>query len=227
MPRLEIYAPIKPLLVIQPFGGNPAYYARFIDTQGNPYKGHTGTDLKAAHATPLLSPCDGMAKYVSDAHGGDGIYIQPHGTYDYKGGQAYAELIHWHLCSKDDPQYKPLIPTDGGSYPVKLGQLLGYTDNSGAPFESSGDHLHWGLLFVGVNGLPISPGNGFGGCEDIMPYWNGKYAEDAVATQAVIATTATVVTNITKAPISTQDKISLLSKVAQLLTTLLHVFKLE
>lgn len=176
--KLELYLPVKPYSLNQAFGANPSYYAKFLDSAGNPMKGHMGTDLKAVHGQPVHSPCDGMAFYVVDSHGGDGIYVQATGTYDFEGGQAYMRVIHWHMCSKDDPQYKPLIPTDGGSYPVKKGDLLGYADNTGAPFESDGDHCHWGLLPTHANGQPIHPNNGFGGCVDIMPHCNMLFAED-------------------------------------------------
>ena len=225
--QLKLYQPTKPSVTIQPFGGNPAYYARFLDAKGNPEKGHMGIDFQAAHATPLPAVCDGMARYVTDPHGGDGIYIQPHGTYDYKGGQAYFEVINWHLCSKDDPQFRPLIPTDGGSYPVKAGQLIGYTDNTGAPFESSGDHLHFGLLPVGANGLPIEPDNGFGGCIDPTPYLTNIFAGDANKVAEVVSAAASIVPAVAVSNLPTQTKLDFLSKVAQFLTYLLNVLKLE
>lgn len=154
--------------VNQPFGGNPEYYARFKDQFGNPEKGHNGIDFMALHATPLLSPCTGTAMYAQDEHGGDGIYI------DTTDGTNWYRVILWHLCSKDDPQYKPLIPTDGSRVPVKTGQLIGYTDNSGAPFESSGDHLHFGLIpITKENGEALYPRNGFNGCVDATPYFTG------------------------------------------------------
>jgi murein DD-endopeptidase MepM/ murein hydrolase activator NlpD len=162
-----------------------------------------GTDFIAPHGTPVFAPCDGLAFYLTDSHGGDGIYVRPTETFEYKNWDAYANVIHWHLCSKDDPQYKPLIPTDGSQVPVKRGQLIGYSDNSGAPFESSGDHLHWGLLPTDVQGNPIEPDNGFGGCIDPMGYCNNFFAGDAPA----------VIQNL-------ETQISLLQKVVNLLKQL-------
>lgn len=229
MAQLELYLPVKPLNVIQGFGANPAYYARFIDTNGNPYKGHMGVDLQAYHGQPVYAPVDGMAFYVADSHGGDGIYIQPHGTYDHHGGQIYMQVIHWHLCSKDDPLYKPKIPTDGGSYPVKRGDLIGYADNTGAPFESSGDHLHWGLRPIKANGVPFDPGNGFGGCVDPLPYCNMQFVLDSIAVvpdaSSVITGATNIVTEIKNAPISTADKISVLESLKTAFTSLLNWLK--
>jgi murein DD-endopeptidase MepM/ murein hydrolase activator NlpD len=220
--QLKLYLPTKPCVILQPFGGNPAYYARFLDAKGNPEKGHMGIDFQAAHATPLPAVCDGMARYVTDSHGGDGIYIQPHGTYDYEGGQAYFEVINWHLCSKDDPQFKPLIPTDGASYPVKAGQIIGYTDNSGAPFESSGDHLHLGLLPVGANGLALHPGNGFGGCINALPYFNGIFAGDANKVAAVVSEAATIIPAIATSNLSPAEKQQDLTWLQQILASFLN-----
>lgn len=160
-----LFYAVDPLHINQGFGESPEYYARFKDQFGNPEKGHNGIDFQASHGQPLYAPCDGMAQYAEDAHGGDGIYIE---TTDGK-----YRVILWHLCSKNDPQYKPLIPTTGMKVPVKVGQLIGFTDNSGAPFESSGDHLHFGLIPIDAKGNALYPANGFNGCIDPMPYFTG------------------------------------------------------
>ena len=175
--------------VNQLFGANPAYYAKFLDDAGNPEKGHTGIDFTAPHATPLYAECDGNAFYASDAHGGDGIYI-----HTVQNGQPYY-VINWHLCSKDDPQFKPLIPTDGTWVGVKAGQLIGYTDNTGAPYESSGDHLHFGLIPLTASNTPIAPNNGFNGCVDPIPYFTGFFAQDI---PTIIATDSALVVLLKK-----------------------------
>lgn len=209
----SLYYAVKPLGINQWFGANPVYYAKFLDAQGNPQKGHMGIDFFAPHATPLYAPCDGDAFYTFDAHGGDGIYIR----YPNNAVPTH-DIILWHLCSKDDPQYKPLIKTDGSITSVKAGQLIGYTDNSGAPYESSGDHLHFGLLPTDKTGAPLNPGNGYGGCIDPAPYLNGKFAEDINTVSIAVAESSLIANEIVSAPISQQDKFSLLGllkKVAQ------------
>lgn len=167
---LELWYPVKPFQLIQKFGENPEYYAKFHDIYGNPEKGHMGVDLVAAHATPLYAPCDGSAYYQEDSHGGAGIYIDSSEGY---------RVILFHLCTKSDEHYAPLIPTNGKRVQVKLGQLIGYTDNSGAPFESSGDHLHIGLIEL-RDSLPINQDNGFNGCINPLPFFNRFYAVDNV-----------------------------------------------
>lgn len=176
--KLELFYPVKPLHINQGFGANPEYYARFLDRFGKPEKGHMGIDFEAAHGTPVYSACDGIAHYETDAHGGDGIVVHTN-PFDYQNGQATFNVIYWHLCSKDDPKLRPLIPTDGTQVQVSVGQLLGYADNTGAPFESSGDHLHFGLVPFDPKGNAIEAANGFNGCIDPTPYFVGYFAQDA------------------------------------------------
>lgn len=163
--------PVSQAVVNQKFGENPEYYARFHDQFGKPEKGHMGVDFMAAHGTPLYAPCDGSAKYMVDDHGGDGIHL----TFS-ENGQWYLVIL-WHMCSKDDKEFPFQIPTDGSSTDVKRGQFLGYTDNSGAPFESSGDHLHFGLIPLKSDGIRVlNPANGFNGAIDPLPNFDGTFA---------------------------------------------------
>lgn len=171
-PKTPLYWPIgsskAPITVIQAFGANPAYYARFLDINGNPYKGHQGIDCMAATGTPVYATHDGNAIYLKDAHGGEGIWIY---------GNGFATIL-WHLIGDTDPKYPVPIPFDNRSHAVKAGDLVGYSDNTGAPFESSGPHLHCGLVLLSDVGSIINPGNGEGGCIDPTPYFTGLYASD-------------------------------------------------
>jgi len=212
---LEIWLPVKPYRINQKFGANPTYYAKFSDGSGNPLKGHNGVDLFAPHATPLYAPCDGLAWYKVDDHGGDGIYIA---TPDKK-----YEVILWHLCSKDDPQFAPKIPTDGNAVQVKCGQLIGYTDNSGAPYESSGDHLHIGLIPLNAIEKPLYPNNGFNGCIDPEPFFNMRFAEDYEITEKALASAEAAVVSI-KPSIPVAQTNVILQAVKSLLTFLSNFF---
>ena len=217
-------------MINQGFGANPAYYAKFLDSQGKPEKGHMGVDYMAIHATPLYAPCDGMAFYEFDSHGGDGIYIRTQDTFDYGNGQAYFTIILWHLCGKDDPQFKPIIPCDGKGYLVKTGALIGYTDNTGAPFESSGDHLHFGLYPSSDKGgqVQIELGNGFDGCIDPTPYFTNYFAQDINKIQAIqgqeVTATEQVVQLIAEDPgtIPIAQKIGLLQAILNFLKGLIN-----
>jgi murein DD-endopeptidase MepM/ murein hydrolase activator NlpD len=219
MAQLKLYRPTQSGAVNQPFGANPAYYAKFLDRFGEPQKGHMGIDFQAAHGTPLYAVCDGVAWYVTDVHGGDGIYIQTD-LFDYQAAQAYFWIINWHLCSKDDPQFKPLIPTDGTRVKVKAGQLIGYTDNTGAPFESSGDHLHFGLVPVQANGTPFDAHNGFDGCIDASPYLTNIFAGDIGKVAEVVTAVAAVVPQVAASNLPAQTKLDFFSKVVKFLQSL-------
>jgi hypothetical protein len=218
--QLELDKPTQSGAVNQPFGANAAYYAKFLDRFGNPQKGHPGIDFQAAHGTPLYAVCDGTAWYLQDAHGGDGIYIQTDLSV-YQGSQAYFWIINWHLCSKDDPQFKPLIPTDGTRVKVKAGQLIAYTDNTGSPYESSGDHLHFGLIPVHPDGSPFDPQNGFDGCIDPAPYLTNNFAGDAQKVSEIVTAASVVVPAVAASSLPTQVKQNFLLKVAQFFLTLL------
>jgi murein DD-endopeptidase MepM/ murein hydrolase activator NlpD len=172
---MKMIFPMPHSLVTQPFGANPSYYARFLDANGNPEKGHMGIDFSAAHGAPVFAVHDGFAFYVGpDSHGGDGIYLR---FEDEENPGKWYTCIYWHLNPPSDPEFAPLVDAMGRQ--VKQGDLLGYADNSGAPFESTGDHLHFGLVPCDVNGNFLDPGNGYGGCIDpapfLIPYTDAEY----------------------------------------------------
>jgi murein DD-endopeptidase MepM/ murein hydrolase activator NlpD len=185
MDTLHLKDPVKPAIINQGFGNDPAYYARFKDQFGNPEKGHMGIDFRAAHGTPVYASCDGQAYFGRDEHGGEGIYIRT-GLLDYNGQPAHFNVIHWHLCGDTDPHYASPIPLDGNMYPVETGDLIGYADNTGAPYESTGDHLHFGLLPLDQYNTIIDQKNGFNGCIDPMPYFDGS-AQDVPRDTSYIA----------------------------------------
>jgi len=164
----SLYYPVCPVHVNQIFGANPEYYARFLDKFGKPEKGHMGIDFQASHGQPVYAAHDGLAIYIKDDHGGEGVY-----NYDYQNGFV---TIYWHLIGITDTNFPPPIPFDFRSHSVKAGDLIGFADNTGAPFESSGDHLHFGLAFIDEHGNFLNPDNGYGGCVDPQTYFNGTCA---------------------------------------------------
>ena len=170
--KLSLFYPVNPVHINQAFGLNADYYTRFHDTFGNPLKGHQGVDFMAVHGQPIYAPIDGLATYITDTHGGEGVIITTDQPYDYSGGTCWFNCIHWHLIGNTDPKY----PQPFTSQVVKTGDLIGYADNTGAPYESSGNHLHFGLCPVNQNQQMLLASNGYGGCIDSMPYFNGSYA---------------------------------------------------
>lgn len=159
----SLFYSVKPLAINQPFGANEAYYKANFGTNGHP-----GIDFFATHATPVYASHAGQAIYLKDNHGGEGIYIYAKGYV----------TIYWHLIGNTDSKLPVPIPFDNGYHAVNAGDLIGFADNTGAPFESSGDHLHFGLAFTDANNQFINTSNGFNGCVDPAPYLNGLFAQD-------------------------------------------------
>lgn len=190
MPKLELFRPVDPYHLNQAFGANPEYYARFKDALGNPEKGHMGMDLMAMHGQSVYATVDGMATYTTDSHGGEGVYIFTD-LLEYANGTCNFNVINWHMIGDTDPQY----PKPFSAKQVKAGDLIGYADNTGAPFESSGDHLHLGLQPVDPKGRSLFVDNGFGGCIDPAPYLNQYYAKNA---QAVLLNLQTQLSTLQK-----------------------------
>jgi len=210
-----IYHPVRDQLnQANTFGANPSEYAHLG------FKGHPGQDYGSPSGTPLYAPCDGDAFYCTDIDGGDGIWIRyPDGAHPQ------FNVILWHLWPKGNPQYPFAIPTDGSSARVTAGQLLAYTDNSGYPRESTGPHLHLGVMPCTPDGRPLYPDNGYGGCVDPAPYLLGQFAQDVPAMDAALETSERIVTAIASSPLPLPAKQSFLSKVAQLITWLSSIIR--
>jgi murein DD-endopeptidase MepM/ murein hydrolase activator NlpD len=177
MNPFKLYYPLATSRTNQSFGANPAYYAKFRDATGNPLKGHDGIDFYATHGTPVYAAHDGLIHFERDPHGGEGMAIRDQSG-NYSNIQGFPITMYWHLIGDTDGKFPSPIPTDGNSYPVKTGDLIGYADNTGAPFESSGDHLHFGLFAVDANNNTLSLGNGFNGRIDPTPFFTGTSAQD-------------------------------------------------
>lgn len=183
--KLSLFCPVKPKSVNQGFGLNPVYYKKFG------LNGHNGLDLKSYHGQPVYAAHDGNAFWEIDKNQGEGVVLRTSKLYDYDSPQyseVYYKTIYWHLCDgvKEphfaSPVWLEFSKTNAG-VPVKAGDLIGYADNTGFPYESSGDHLHFGLKPQ----LPNEPNedwynvqqnNGYLGAIDPTPYFNGLFAED-------------------------------------------------
>ena len=181
--KFVLHKPVKPGTLNQGFGSDPSYYAKFHDNFGNSLHGHDGLDFFAPHGTPVYAAHDGLIHYEKDSHGGEGMWIRDLGAYDNIAGTPIT--VYWHLIGDTEPQkYPSPIPLDGKEYPVKAGQLIGYADNTGAPYESSGDHLHFGLLCRDAAFNILNGHNGFNGRIDPTPFFNEIFAQDVPSTIA-------------------------------------------
>ncbi len=174
--KFTLQYPITPFQIIQPFGSDPAYYSKFG------LNGHNGIDLEASHGTPVYAAHDGEAYFETDPNGGEGIVIRTTETFDYESSQVYFKSIYWHLCDgKKEPQFaSPIMCTDitRPGQLIKTGDLIGYSDNTGFPNESTGEHLHFGLKPMAMTGeypgqfANYAQTNGFLGAIDPTPYFN-------------------------------------------------------
>lgn len=173
--KFSLAYPVSPIHLNQSFGANSAYYAKFLDDFGHPQKGHMGTDLQAIHGQPVYAAHDGLARTIGpDDHGGQGVYIRT--TIPDIGGK-YWTTIYWHLIGTTDSKFPQPFQ---GLKVVRKGDLIGYANNTGAPFESSGDHLHFSLAECDGLGSFKNRANGYGGCQDPLPFCDGTYATDTV-----------------------------------------------
>lgn len=178
-----LYYPVKPIHINQPFGANAAYYESTFGQNGHP-----GIDFMAYHGQPVYASHDGEAVYVKDSHGGEGIW-------NYAPGFV---TIYWHLVGDTDPNFPPPInyQLNGPRIPVKAGQLIGYADNTGAPFESTGDHLHFGLILLNAQESELNTNNGTQGCIDPEPYFNGICAQDIAKLTPLYSSLVTALTQL-------------------------------
>ena len=224
MTQLKLYLPTKPSSINQGFGVNAAYYARFLDAAGNPFQGHNGIDFQAAHGTPLFAVCDGQAMYNKDAHGGDGIILNTEAAYEYKGELVDFNIVYWHMCPANDPQFPIKIPCDGNWHQVKCGDILGYSDNTGAPYESSGDHLHFGLVPLDPQWNALEPLNGEGGCIDPTPYFNGVCIQDYIAGKLVDSAADIANEIVASNEIEVSQKIGLLQTIMGAINKIISLF---
>lgn len=214
MDILQLFFPVKDKInPTNPFGTKSQMYTNLGQL------GHPGVDFESPSGTPLYAPCDGDAFYVFDKYGGDGLWIRWPSNANTK-----YNIILYHLYPKGDAQHPFQIPTGQGVVtPVKAGQFLGYTDNSGYPVESNGAHLHVGVMPTDATGGPLDPNNGYLGCVDPSKFWNDLYAEDINATpitqtvQPIVQAANNIVQQIASSSIPTAQKESIAQKVAELL----------
>ncbi len=193
--RLELYYPVRPYSLNQPFGGNlpctedrndipldqrkvisgpdnntcPVGYVKLYPLMGMP-KGHTGCDLAAGEQN-IYASCEGIVteKQLEVARG-LGLGITSEQTYELdEHGTHNVVVRYWHLKS---------FNVNIGDR-IKVGDLIGISDSTGF---SSADHVHFELKSQTKNmvgeWVNVEQQNGFFGALDPLPFFNGFYAED-------------------------------------------------
>lgn len=158
--------PIRPFIVKanKVNGVCPVGWTDFYQSLG--LKGHNGEDWLTWHGEPLYFPVDcpeaggWWMQDASDLDGGLGVDVISKKEVEINGQKSYIKFRFWHLM-------KAWKDTD-----VKLGELIGYCDNTGA---SSGDHLHWAMKRCYSNGVGINYNNGYYGAEDFSEFYKNIF----------------------------------------------------
>lgn len=160
---MRIFRSIQSNQINQKFGENAnGFYAELG------MKGHNGVDFGTKETEELRYDVDKDGVVVSlslSPTAGFGITIDTEGY----------RHIYWHL--------KEMKVRVGDV--VKLGNVLGITDNTG--IYSTGPHLHRGLYQTtkDTNGKATTTNkdNGYDGAVDLMPFYNGVYVVDYIKQQ--------------------------------------------
>lgn len=139
--------PVRPLVITQHFGEDPAFYTRFN------MKGHNGIDCRTKFEDspdgkhPIYAVTDGtVTEAITVDNGGYGKYVllsHPDGS----------QTLYGHLDSLNVSL----------SQCAKGGEIIGISDNTGV---SSGAHLHFGYRPKSFNRA-----NGYKGYEDPEPFF--------------------------------------------------------
>ena len=117
----------------------PARYSHdwLFPRYGPGFRFHLGTDVFAAHGTPVRAPVDGIARSANGGLGGLTVKIfMPDGTYFY--------LAH----------LSALVDGFAQDMPVRTGDIVGYVGDSGNA-RGGAPHLHIGIYPRG--GPPVDP----------------------------------------------------------------------
>lgn len=146
----QLQKPLKVCFVTQPFGVN---YLDFYLKLG--LDGHNALDLRSLDGTDCYAAHDAIVLWAGEYEGyGINVYLEG-GFIDHT---LRPRTIYAHL--------QDVVVKKGDQ--VKVGQLIGHTDNTGK--YTTGSHLHFGLQFVNPDGKVIDEDNGFKGWVDPTSY---------------------------------------------------------
>ncbi len=169
MNKLQLYYPVKPMILTQKFGETALL--QYYKDNGIPITSHNGQDLATPYGHEVRAAHDGTCFVEVDSKQGHGVIIRSLVSYDSDGKECFVKTIYWHLIDN--------IPVKNGQV-VKAGEIVGYADSTGL---STGNHLHFGLK-PQIMGEPnntwynVEQNNGTFGAIDPAPYYNGLYAAD-------------------------------------------------
>jgi murein DD-endopeptidase MepM/ murein hydrolase activator NlpD len=148
-------------VITQLFGENPDIYAQFGMV------GHNGIDFACEVGTKLFAPADGSLRFLENS--GYGKYCKIRSPL----GEREIVLGHLHNFA-------------GTNRDVKMGELIGYSGNTGF---STGPHLHFGMRNLLASNSDIWSwsveryNNGYYGYIDILPWivtWKGSLTQNTL-----------------------------------------------
>jgi murein DD-endopeptidase MepM/ murein hydrolase activator NlpD len=161
--NLKICYPLNPPFPInQRWNEHPEYYNKIG------MKGHNGWDFCVQEGTPVYATHDGFVNFAGiDGTMSKTIMIDTNneGKEGYR--TACAHLSEYFVS----PGQK-----------VKRGELIGKTGNTGR--YTSGPHLHFGIKPI-FNYSELDRNNGYNGCVDPAPFFDGYYPKDVVVTKPI------------------------------------------
>lgn len=134
--------------ITQRFAENPSYYGQFT-IYGMKMLGHEGVDWGTPEGTKIVAPFDGVILRQD---------FQPDFTNYGK------VVVLWSPSQRCAVWYAHLsVENVSNGQSVKKGDVLGETGNTG---NSSGPHLHFGVVETDGNGNRLHAFDGFGGFID-------------------------------------------------------------
>ena len=164
---MKIFRSIKSNFITQKFGENlNNFYAQLG------MKGHNGIDF----GTKLPDGVEELRYDVDEPGTVINLSLSPTAGFGITIDTEGYRHIYWHL--------KSMSCKVGDT--VKLGNVLGMTDNTGQ--YTTGAHLHRGLYQITAptptsKGAVINQDNGYGGAIDPMPFYNGIWVVDYIKQQ--------------------------------------------
>ncbi len=161
---MKIYRALQTAIITQKFGENLAHWYKDMGL-----KGHNGIDFSAKTGEPIYWDCDIRGVVLNteiDSKGGLGVNVITETE------EKIIKHRFWHL-----KEFKCVA-----GQILDSGDLIGIADSTGM---STNPHLHRDTKIMLKNSLGNyyvkEPNNGYGGCEDFLPFFTNIFIKDKMA----------------------------------------------
>lgn len=160
---LELYCPVKPYIVTQPWGERNDAYLRFG------FSRHNGVDFLPDKDKIVKAMCEGTVTSIGNNPTGSGIYVRYRTDLVMcEGVECYVEFYLMHA--------EKILVNIGDR--VKVGTPLLIADNTGF---STGAHTHISAYRISKEGRRLDNDASVNNTFDFTKYFNGKHADDTEA----------------------------------------------